>query len=122
MRTLEIGKLPILAERYVDRCRGNLSDEGEAVEIRFPNLAGFARSLGVGTVVLCEMAAEYPDQYDAMLAIFEDEALNAAKNATAINSYIRERLAIGERCKGDAAAGSQKIEVLFSHDIAEDGR
>ena len=119
---MEIGKLPTLAERYVDRCRGNLSDEGETVEIRFPNLAGFARSLGVGTVVLCETAAEYPEQYDAMLAIFEDEALNAAKNATAINSYIRERLAIGERCKGDATAESQKIEVLFSHDIAEDGR
>lgn len=114
MRTLETGKLPILAERYVDRCRGNLSDEGDAVEIRFPNLAGFARSLGVGTVVLCEMAAEYPDQYDAMLAIFEDEALNAAKNATAINTYIRERLAIGERCKGDAATGESIVEHIIN--------
>ncbi len=115
--------LPTLAERYVDKCR-SASDDEDGIASRsqkFPNLAGFARSLGVGLGVLRELGEKCPEQYGAMLAIFEDEALNAAKNATAINMYIKERLGIGEKCKGDADADPQRIEVVFEHDIAEDG-
>ena len=109
--------LSTLAERYVKLCRG----ESDLSGAKFPNLAGFARSLGVGIDTLREVSGDFPDQYDAMLTIFEDEALNAAKNATAINTYIKERLGIGERCKGAVATEPQGIEVFFSHDIAEDG-
>ena len=115
--------LATLAERYVDRCRETSDGEGESKKSaqKFPNLAGFARSLGVGLGVLRELGEKCPEQYGAMLAIFEDEALNAAKNATAINMYIKERLGIGEKCKGDADADPQRIEVVFEHDITEDG-
>lgn len=56
-----------------------------------------------------------------MLALFEDEALNSDKNATVLNTYIKERLKFGEKKEGGAALPVGDIKVIFEHDIAEDG-
>ena len=48
----------------------------------FPNLAGFARSLGVGLGDLEKICGKYPEQYDAVLALLEDEALNCGQSPT----------------------------------------
>ncbi len=63
----------------------------------------------------------WPDQYGAMLALFEDEALNSDKNATVLNTYIKERLKFGEKKEGGAALPMGDINVIFEHDISKDG-
>ena len=88
---------------------------------RFPNIAGFARTLGIGVGDFIIVEKEWPDQYGAMLALFEDEALNSDKNATLLNSYIKERLKFGEKKEGGASLPVGDIKVIFEHDIAEDG-
>lgn len=56
-----------------------------------------------------------------MLAIFEDEALNSDKNATILNAYIKERLNFGEKKEGSAALPVGDVQLVFEHDIGEDG-
>lgn len=88
---------------------------------RFPNIAGFARILGVGVSAFRIVEENWPEQYSAMLALFEDEALNSDKNATVLNTYIKERLKFGEKKEGGALLPVGDLKVVFEHDIAEDG-
>ncbi len=89
---------------------------------RFPNIAGFARKLGVGVSSIKNIESRWPDQYGALLAIFEDEALNSDKNATILNTYIKERLNFGEKKEGEATLPMGNVQLVFEHDIGEDGR
>lgn len=77
--------------------------------------------LGIGVGDFDIVEKEWRDQYGAMLALFEDEALNSDKNATLLNSYIKERLKFGEKKEGGASLPVGDIKVIFEHDIAEDG-
>ena len=88
---------------------------------KFPNVAGFARYMGVGVSSIKNIESKWPDQYGAMLAIFEDEALNSDKNATILNAYIKERLNFGEKKEGGATLPMGDIQLVFEHDISEDG-
>ena len=110
-----------MAERYISSCLGDEASSVKKSAKRFPNLAGFARTLkmGVGDFQIVEQG--WPDQYGAMLALFEDEALNSDKNATVLNTYIKERLKFGEKKEGGATLPVGDIKVIFEHDIAEDG-
>lgn len=65
--------------------------------------------------------SRWPNQYSALLAIFEDEALNSDKNATIVNTYIKERLNFGEKKEGGAALPFGDVKLVFEHDISEDG-
>ena len=56
-----------------------------------------------------------------MLALFEDEALNSDKNATVLNTYIKERLKFGDKKECSSTLPMGDIKVVFEHDIAEDG-
>ena len=88
----------------------------------FPNLAGFARMLGVSVVTLKKVNAHWPEQYGAMLAILEDEALNTEKSATIINTYLKEHLGFGEKREGDEILPMGSLKMVFEHDILEDGK
>ena len=79
-----------LAEQYVREC---LSEEGarpsgkrKDSSGRFPNLAGFCRTLCTGLLWIEALRCEYPEQYGALCALFEDEALNSSQSATVISA------------------------------------
>ena len=55
------------------------------------------------------------------MAIFEDEALNSDKNATILNTYIKERLNFGEKKEGGATLPVGNVQLVFEHDMSEDG-
>ncbi|MBO5714954.1 MAG: hypothetical protein J6S23_00990 [Clostridia bacterium] len=88
----------------------------------FPNLAGFARMLGVSVATLKKVKANWPEQYGSMLAILEDEAFNAEKSAALLNAYMKEHLGFGERCEGDEVLPVGDVKLIFEHDISEDGK
>ena len=102
-----------------------LEDEGKNTRKKssekFPNIAGFARSLGVGVSHIKNIEAKWPEAYNALLAIFEDEALNSDKKATILNAYIKERLNFGEKKEGGATLPVGDVRLVFEHDIEEDG-
>lgn len=104
------------AELYVTMCRDSASKNS------FPNLAGFARSLGVGLGDLEKICGKYPEQYDAVLALLEDEALNCGQSPTILSAYLKERLDFGEKKEGGAIEnGAERLKIVFEHDISEDG-
>ena len=118
------GELVELAERYVEECNRISTDCGAEKRRtrKFPNVAGFARSFGVGISAFKLIEEGWTDQYSAMLAVFEDEALNSEKNATVLNTYIKERLHFGEKKEGGASVPFGDVKLIFEHDIGEDGR
>lgn len=70
-----------------------------------------------------KLSAEYPEQYDALCALFEDEALNSSQSATIISAYMKEYLGFGEgKREAAGACVSGDIKLVFEHDIYEDGR
>lgn len=78
--------------------------------------------MGVGISSIKNIEGRWPELYSALLAIFEDEALNSDKNATILNAYIKERLNFGEKKEGGATLPVGDVQLVFEHDIAEDGR
>jgi len=70
---------------------------------------------------LKQLKEAWPEQYGAMLALFEDEALNSDKNATILNAYIKERLEFGEKKEGGATLPVGDVRLVFEHDVTEDG-
>ena len=113
----------VLAEQYIDACLkySDVSLADKKSKGRFPNLAGFARMLGIGVEDLRSIKKKWPDQYGAMLALFEDEALNSDRSATVLNAYIKERLEFGEKREGGATLPMGDLKIIFEHDISEDG-
>jgi hypothetical protein len=77
--------------------------------------------LGVGVSTLKKVQGRWPEQYSAMLALFEDEALNSDRSATLLNAYFKERLEFGEKNEGGASLGVGDVRLIFEHDIEEDG-
>ena len=102
---------------YLQRCHAE--EDGGA----FPNLAGFCRYLGVGIRTFCELGAQYPAAYDAVMTQLEDEALNAdhlpANSASLTAAYFKRRL--GYDAQEPARAESGEVRVIFDHDIVEAG-
>lgn len=97
------------------------SGKGKSYE-RFPNIAGFARTLGVGVSTLKKIQGRWPELYGALLALFEDEALNSDRSVTILNAYIKERLDFGEKKEGGATLPVGDVRLIFEHDIEEDGK
>ena len=117
-----------LAEQYVRECseavgQGSASGKRKDSGGRFPNLAGFCRTLCTGLFWLDPLKSEYPEQYGALCALFEDEALNSSQSATVISAYMKEHLGFGEGKKeSEGACMSGDIKLIFEHDIYEDGQ
>ena len=119
-------ELTDIAEKYVNDCKTkDTTFDGKVGKPksleRFPNLAGFARFLGVGVSNVKSIESKWPEQYGALMAIFEDEALNSDKNATILNTYIKERLNFGEKKEGGATLPVGNVQLVFEHDMSEDG-
>lgn len=105
--------------RYVELCRSETMGKNKS---RFPNLAGFCRYLGVGVESLEEAFKEYPESYNALCAVFEDEALNSELSPTVITAYLKQRLGYGEKQEVKQASYQlPELKLVFDHDIFEDG-
>lgn len=105
--------------RYVELCRSEMTGKNKS---RFPNLAGFCRYLGVGVESFEEAFREYPESYNALCAVFEDEALNSELSPTVITAYLKQRLGYGEKQEVKQASYQlPELKLVFDHDIFEDG-
>lgn len=104
---------------YVELCRSEIMGKSKS---RFPNLAGFCRYLGIGIEALEESFREYPESYDVLCAVFEDEALNSELSPTVVTTYLKQRLGYGEKQEvRQASCQLPELKLVFDHDIFEDG-
>lgn len=113
------GVLPRKIKRYLSACRPPADADPKKEIGRLPTLAGFCSSLGCGLGAAEELAHTYPEDFDYLCAVLEDEALNSARSPTLINTYLKERLRYGERV--EAASSEASVQPIFEHDILEDG-
>ena len=113
------GVLPKRIKKYLSGCRPPADADSKKEIGRLPTLAGFCSSLGCGLGAAEELAREFPEDFDYLCAVLEDEALNSARSPTLINTYLKERLRYGER--GDASGADVPVQPIFEHDILEDG-
>ena len=123
------GVLDGLVDDYLVLCSESVRT-GEAssktrTRQRLPNPAGFCRYLNTGLSDMAALAEHFPHEYDKLIAIFEDEALNSDVSPTLLSAYFKKRLSysyerLGER---DAATdgGSKEVRFCFEHDIFADG-
>ena len=120
----ECNLVPYILEDYIQSCREIPDDDPASltkVKKRriFPNLAGFCRYLKVGISTFCDVAGCHPYEYDRILAVLEDEALNSELSATLLSSYMKKRLCYEKADDRENESGGLKI--CFEHDIYKDG-
>lgn len=123
----ECGELDPLIEEYLEACKATPSvgtGGAKKSDARFPNIAGFCRYCGVGRSQIEALRRKYPLEYDAICAIFEDEALNSGLSVSLLSSYMKHRLGYGgderdeDKSKDD---GDATPRIVFEHDIFADG-
>lgn len=113
-------------DSYISSCSAVESTEAGTVKgakkrSRFPNLAGLCRYLGTGLDDLRMLKEDYPESYDRLLAVFEDEALNYDASATVLSSYMKKRLLFSSDIEGDKAPTAHGVSYCFEHNIFDDG-
>ena len=116
----ESGSLGRRLKKYLQSCRPAEDADPKKDGGRLPTLAGFCASLGCGIAAVEALRRAYPSQFDYVSAILEDEALNSGRSSTVINAYLKERLGYGE--KGESTSDGEPLQLVFSHDILEDGK
>ena len=90
---------------------------------RFPNVAGFCRYLGIGHKEYERLSNKYPEEFEKLSAILEDEALNSEISASVLTAYLKKRLGYADTDgsnKNEVEAG--QIRLVFDHDILADGK
>ena len=110
------GSLSRKLKKYLKSCREQASTDGKKETARLPTLAGFCAMLGCGTAAIAELIEQYPNGYDYLCAVLEDEALNSSRSPALLNAYLKERFRYGEKAEVDGA-----LQPIFEHDILEDG-
>ena len=113
------GTLSRKLKKYLKECRISPSPESKKEVGRLPTLAGFCAALGCGTTAAIQLQQLFPDCYDYICAVLEDEALNSPRSPALINAYLKERFNYGE--KSVIAPTCNVIQPIFEHDILEDG-
>ena len=122
------GFLDDLAKEYLAHCQKesykrdeNAADKkaSKKSKNRFPNVAGFCRYFHIGSNEYDILAAKYPDQFDRLMAIFEDEAFNSDVSPTLLSAYLKKRLGYEKNNAGEIYDG--ELKIVFEHDILEDG-
>lgn len=132
----ECGTLEKLAEEYIIFCHTSEEKEQEdknesaskkkkAGELpsRFPNVAGFCRYFGIGHQKYERLSKKYPEEFEKISAILEDEALNSSVSASVLTAYLKKRLGYADaekREESEVEAG--QIRLVFEHDILSDGQ
>ena len=123
IRAAASGRLLRKLKEYLLSCRPPPDADAKKKPCGFPNLAGFCRFLGCGVSSLDELRAAYPEQYELVCATLEDEALNFSPSPTVLTAYLKQRLGYGEKPEsvpsGSAECG--QLQLIFEHDITEDG-
>ena len=65
---------------------------------------------------------KYPEEFEKLSAIFEDEALNSEISASLLTAYLKKRLGYGENEKTEKSeVETGQIRLIFDHDILSDG-
>ena len=129
------GTLDKLAEEYIIFCHtseekgdekeresGTKKKKAGALSSRFPNVAGFCRYFGIGHKGYERLSKKYPEEFEKLAAILEDEALNSEISASVLTAYLKKRLGYAdtEACeKGEVETG--QIRLVFDHDVLSDG-
>lgn len=96
------------------------SERDKSKKSVFPNLAGFCRYLGISTGELEELLAEHQCEYDRILTVLEDEALNSELSTMLVSAYLKKRLGYDSASR-TASASVPQLKIKFEHDIFEDG-
>ena len=108
---------------YLDLCHSTAEDIPPKARgrprCRFPNIAGLCRFLGTGLSDMNIFKSEYPTEYDRLLAIFEDEALNSEVSPTLLSAYMKKRMLYA--VSDGATLSSEEVRYCFEHDIFADG-
>ena len=122
---LREGTLFEAVDDYLELCHASASAEDTAargrsrLRCRFPNIAGFCRFLGTGLSDVLTFKSEFPFEYDRLIAIFEDEALNSEVSPTLLSAYMKKRMLYA---LNDApTALPEEVRYCFEHDIFADG-
>ena len=129
------GTLDNLAEEYVifchtpeekteDKEREGTSKKRKTGEppTKFPNVAGFCRYFGIGHKEYERLSKKYPEEFEKLSAILEDEALNSEISASVLTAYLKKRLGYADAEKGEKSeVETGQIRLLFDHDILSDG-
>ncbi len=119
------GILHTLAEEYIVFCAETSEDSAgerkreKKKKKRFPNVAGFCRYFHIGELEYGSISSRYPEEFDRLSAIFEDEALNSEVSPTVLSAYLKKRL--GYEKSGGSEVCDGQLRVVFDHDIGEDG-
>ena len=116
VRAAETGVLSRKLKKYLKSCREQSNTEGKKETARLPTLAGFCAMLGCGTASVAELQEQYPEGYDYVCAVLEDEALNSSRSPALLNAYLKERFRYGEKIDTEGV-----LQPIFEHDILEDG-
>ena len=89
---------------------------------RFPNVAGFCRNIGIGGSEYARLSKKYPEEFEKLACILEDEALNSEISPTLLGAYLKRRLGYDDSArsqKNDVDVG--QLKLIFEHDILADG-
>ncbi len=131
----EEGTLDKLAEEYIIFCHTSKEKEQENesqsaqkkkkstdTPQRFPNVAGFCRYFGIGHQKYERLSKKYPEEFEKLSAILEDEALNSQISASVLTAYLKKRLGYTDTDKNEKSeVEAGQIRLVFDHDILSDG-
>ena len=116
------GMLSEMLGEYVDFCYGDgtsTEKRSKKGNSRFPNVAGFCRYFGIGESEYETLERTYPEDFDRLRAIFEDEALNSELSPTLVSAYLKKRFGY-DRSKESEEKATQ-LSIVFEHDVLGDG-
>ena len=117
------GTLSELVEEYLSDCAAQREDIAKKTSKKavrgFPNVAGFCRYFHIGESEYAALEKKYPEDFDYLRAVFEDEALNSDISPTVISAYLKKRLGYERGYGGEIQDG--QLKIVFEHDILEDG-
>jgi len=118
-----------LVEDYVIHCLNSSKSESETEKekkkkekSRFPNFAGFCRYYGFTQKDMKKIHENYPEQYDALCMVFEDEAFNSELSPTVLTAYLKHRLGYSDKKQTESGVWDDgEISLVFDHDIEDAG-
>ncbi len=113
-------RLPEELEKYIESCQAP-PEAKKPNKRRLPNVAGFCRYLGLGTEELEQLTECAPKLYGRIAAVLEDELLNFSPSPAILGHYLKRRLHYGADEKEKIATDCGAVQLIFEHDIEEDG-
>ena len=137
-KACRLGLLSELADEYLLSCH-TTKKEGECEDTdekerrprkkesdksaqRFPNVAGFCRYCGIGRGKYERLSKKYPDEFERLCAVFEDEALNSQISPAVLSAYLKKRLGYAESSEAATTqVDTAQLKLIFDHDVFADG-